>query len=65
MPRAIVQVIFMAPNFFDSPWRRAYWSVYTDSLIEKITAQVGYEALMADISYSIKGFENLGFKIKF
>ncbi|CDW88765.1 a-pheromone processing metallopeptidase ste23 [Stylonychia lemnae] len=65
MPRAIVQIVFMIPNFFETPFRRAYWSVYTDTLIEKITAEVGYEALMADISYSIKGFENLGFKIKF
>jgi len=50
----------ISPGFFDECWKRAYWSVYTDALIEKITSQIGYEALMADISYSIKGFENLG-----
>jgi len=55
----------MFPKFFDAPWKRAYWSVFTDSLIECITAEVGYEAIMADISYSIKGHENFGFKIKF
>jgi len=34
-------------------------------LIEKVTEEIGYEAVLADISYSIKSFENVGFKVKF
>lgn len=65
MPRATVQFIFMSPNMFSEPSKRAYWSVFSDALIESITAEVGYEAILADFSYAVKGFENIGFKIKF
>ena len=34
-------------------------------MIEKVTEEIGYEAVLADISYSIKSFENVGFKVKF
>ena len=44
---------------------RAFFSVYTDCLIEKVTAEIGYEAVLSDVAFSIKSFENLGFKIKF
>jgi secreted Zn-dependent insulinase-like peptidase len=30
-----------------------------------VNSEVGYEANIADVSYSIKAFENLGFKVKF
>jgi secreted Zn-dependent insulinase-like peptidase len=30
-----------------------------------ITAEIGYEAVLSDVAFSIKSFENLGFKIKF
>ena len=50
---------------FASPKLRAYFSVYTDALIEMVTAEIGYEAVLSDTSYSIKSFENLGFKLKF
>ena len=53
------------PDLFNTPQQRGFFSVYTDCLIEKITAVIGYEALLADISYSIKAFENLGYKIQF
>lgn len=36
-----------------------------DSLAEKITATIGYEAVLADMNYSIKSFENIGYKLKF
>lgn len=48
-----------------SPKMRAYFSTYTDALIEFVTAEVGYEAVLSDISYSIKSIENIGFKLKF
>jgi secreted Zn-dependent insulinase-like peptidase len=34
-------------------------------LIEQVTSEIGYEAVLADIEYSIKSFENIGFKLKF
>ena len=65
MPRSIIQIIFITPSLFSSPKLRAYFSVYTDALVEKVTATIGYEAVLADMSYSIKSFENIGFKLKF
>jgi secreted Zn-dependent insulinase-like peptidase len=65
MPRVVVQLVFIVPELFTTPKLRGYFSVYTDCLIERITAEIGYEAVLADMSYSIKSFENLGFKIKF
>jgi secreted Zn-dependent insulinase-like peptidase len=50
---------------YSCPRYRAFLSVYTDALIEKVTAIIGYEAVLSDIAYSIKSFENLGFKLKF
>lgn len=44
---------------------RAYFGVYTESIIEKVTSEIGYEACLADVGYSIKEFENVGFKLKF
>lgn len=34
-------------------------------MIEKVTKKIGYEATLADISYSCKVFENVGLKFKF
>jgi secreted Zn-dependent insulinase-like peptidase len=65
MPRAVVHIVFIVPNLFNSPKMRAFMSVYTDALIEKVTAEIGYEAVLSDIAYSIKSFENLGYKLKF
>ena len=65
MPRVVVKLVFIVPGLFDSPKMRAYFSVYTDCLIEKITAEIGYEAVLSDVAFSIKSFENFGFKIKF
>jgi secreted Zn-dependent insulinase-like peptidase len=65
MPRVVVQLIFFVPKLFNSPKNKAFFSVYTDALIEKVTAEIGYEAVLSDIQYSIKSFENLGFKLKF
>jgi len=65
MPREVIQIIFITPGIFSSPKLRAYFSVYTDALVEKVTATIGYEAVLADMSYSIKSFENIGFKLKF
>ena len=65
MPRSVVQIIFILPKLFETPQRRGYFAVYLEALIEKITALVGYEAVLADVQYSIKVFENLGYKIKF
>lgn len=65
MPRAVIHLIFVIPNMYTTPKSRAFMSVYTDALIEKVTAEVGYEAVLSDIAYSIKSFENLGFKLKF
>ena len=53
------------PGLFGTPKLRSFFSVYTDCLIERITAEIGYEAVLSDIAYSIKSFENLGFKVKF
>jgi secreted Zn-dependent insulinase-like peptidase len=44
---------------------RSFFSVYTDCLIERVTAEIGYEAVLSDVAYSIKSFENIGYKIKF
>lgn len=65
MPRAVIHLIFVVPNMYTTPKQRAFMSVYTDALIEKVTAEIGYEAVLSDIAYSIKSFENLGFKLKF
>jgi secreted Zn-dependent insulinase-like peptidase len=65
MPRIVVQLVFILPKMFETPKLRGYFAVYTDCLIEKITADIGYEAVLSDIAYSIKSFENVGFKIKF
>ena len=65
MPRAVIQLVFIAPKLYDNPKLRAYFSVYTDALIEKVTSIIGYEAVLSDIAYSIKSFENIGFKLKF
>jgi secreted Zn-dependent insulinase-like peptidase len=53
------------PGLYDTPKLRSFFSVYTDCLIEKVTAEIGYEAVLSDIGFSIKSFENMGFKIKF
>jgi secreted Zn-dependent insulinase-like peptidase len=65
MPRAEIQLVFLVPGLFVTPKLKGYFSVYTDALVEKVTAVIGYEAVLSDISYSIKSFENLGFKLKF
>jgi secreted Zn-dependent insulinase-like peptidase len=65
MPRVVVQIVFIVSNLFATPKLRGYFSVYTDCLIEKITAEIGYEAVLSDIAFSIKSFENVGFKVKF
>lgn len=65
MPRIVVHFVFILPKLFETPKLKAYFSVYTDCLIEKITEEIGYEAVLSDIAYSIKSFENLGFKVKF
>ena len=39
--------------------------MFIEALIEKITSTVGYEANFADISYSMRVFENIGYRIKF
>ena len=65
MPRAVIQILFITPRLFCNPKLKVYFSVYTDALIELLTSVIGYEAVLADISFSIKSFENLGFKIKF
>ena len=65
MPRVVVHLVFIVPGLFASPKLRSFFSVYTDCLIEKITAEIGYEAILSDMAYSIKSFENLGFKVKF
>lgn len=65
MPRAVIHLVFIVPQLYETPKMRAYFSVYTDALIEKVTATVGYEAVLSDIAYSIKSFENIGFKLKF
>jgi secreted Zn-dependent insulinase-like peptidase len=44
---------------------RSFFSVYSDCLIERITAEIGYEAVLSDIAFSIKSYEDLGFKLKF
>jgi secreted Zn-dependent insulinase-like peptidase len=65
MPRVVIQLIFIVPGMFVSPKLRSYFTVYTDCLVEKVTEEIGYEAVLSDISYSIKSFENVGFKVKF
>ena len=58
MPRSVVYVVFMVPEMFSSPNKRALFGIFTDTFIEKITAEIGHEAVLADIEYSIKGFED-------
>ena len=53
------------PGLFSNPKLRSYFTVYTDCLVEKVTEEIGYEAVLSDISYSVKSFENVGFKVKF
>lgn len=65
MPRSVMQLILLAPEMFTDPKLRSYFTVYTDCLVEKVTEEIGYEAVLSDISYSIKSFENVGFKVKF
>ncbi len=65
MPRSVMQLILLAPEMFNDPKLRSYFTVYTDCLVEKVTEEIGYEAVLSDISYSIKSFENVGFKVKF
>ena len=65
MPRAVVHLVFLVPGLFSSAKRRAFMSVYTDALIERVTEVIGYEAVLSDISYSIKSLENVGFRLKF
>jgi secreted Zn-dependent insulinase-like peptidase len=57
--------VFLVPGLFVTPKLKGYFSVYTDALVLKVTAVIGCEAVLSDISYSIKSFENLGFKLKF
>lgn len=65
MPRSVMQLILLAPEMFNDPKLKCYFAVYTDCLAEKVTEEIGYEAVLSDISYSIKSFENVGFKVKF
>lgn len=65
MPRVVIHLIFILPNLFCSPKLRGYFSIYTDALIEYVTSEIGYEAVLSDVAYSIKSFENIGFKLKF
>lgn len=36
-----------------------------DALIEKVSQKIGFEAVAADMTYSVKVFENHGLKFKF
>ena len=49
----------------DSPLLRAQNAVMIDALIEKVSQKIGFEAVAADMSYSVKVFENQGLKFKF
>lgn len=65
MPRAVIYIVFEASGLHITPKLRTYFGIYTESIIEKVTSEIGYEAVLADVAYSIKDFENVGFKLKF
>ena len=65
MPRIIVHLIFYIPNLCDSPLKRGCNSILCDLIAEKVSQVIGYEATLADVSYSIKIFEDQALKVKF
>ena len=65
MPRVIMQLIFYIPELVKTPIKRATTAAFIGVLIEKVSMDMGYEAVLADVSYSIKVFENVGLKCKF
>jgi len=40
-------------------------AVFIDILIEKVSKEIGYEANLADVTYSIKVLDNVALKCKF
>ena len=65
LPRVVVNLILYIPEVINSPTKRADIQFITTLCIEKVSKEVGFEATLADFSYSFKVFENLGLKIKF
>jgi secreted Zn-dependent insulinase-like peptidase len=65
MPRAIVQLFFFVPGLVDTPLKRVLNAVLIDILIEKVSKQIGYEANLADVNYSMKVLETNALKLKF
>ena len=49
----------------DEPIKRAKIAVLIEVVIEKVSQEFGYEATLADVSYNMKVFSNLGLKLKF
>ena len=53
-------------DFLNTPKQTALFTVMSDCLIETVNKEFGYEANMADISYSAGNWlDNLGLKVKF
>jgi len=52
-------------TFLNTPHQTALFDVLNDTLVETVNKEFGYEANMADISYSVGNWlDNLGLKIK-
>lgn len=65
LPRVVVNLILYIPGVINSAAKRADVQFITILCIEKVSKEIGFEATLADFSYSFKVFENLGLKIKF
>ena len=65
MPRVNVNVICYIKDIISNPSKFALISIFIEIVLEKIQKIAGYQASMADISYSLKIHENLGLNFKF
>ena len=65
MPRVIVNFMVFIPDFTDTPLKRVSSAVFIEVLIERISAEIGYTATLADVSYSVKVYESIGLRFKF
>ncbi len=65
MPRVNINVICYIQDIINNPYKYAQISIFIEIVLEKIQKVVGYQASMADISYSLKIHENLGLNFKF
>jgi hypothetical protein len=65
MPRVNINIICYIRDVIDSPFKYALISIFIEVVLERIQKKAGYQATMADISYTFKIYENLGLNFRF